>query len=323
MPFISIIVPVYNTERYLLRCVESVLNQNFSDFELLLINDGSSDKSGVICDACANKDSRVRVFHKKNGGVSSARNQGIDSAHGEWLYFVDSDDELLPNGLQTLVECISDDVDIAMGGFVEVNESGGITGVDKRALLSLTKKQSIVSLYGGYGFYYHYCGYLWMRLLRKSVIQKFNLRFDSSIAIKEDTLFLMQYICRSNGITRQTTTPVYVYCRRADSAMGKVEHGFEPKYIDSFFALVEMKHEIDELYPFYSDLVFIAKQAIFGRFYIILNMMNTNRVYDERLKNELSLVMHHEVGSVLLFKIRRKIRKIFRKAKNYQQENHV
>ena len=91
-PKISVIVPVYNTEKYLHRCIDSILSQTFTDFELLLINDGSKDGSGAICDEYAAKDNRVRVFHKENCGVSSARNLGLDNVQGEWVLFVDSDD---------------------------------------------------------------------------------------------------------------------------------------------------------------------------------------------------------------------------------------
>ncbi len=91
-PLISVIVPVYNAEKTLRRCVDSILSQTFTEFELLLINDGSKDNSGVICDEYARKDSRIRVFHKENGGVSSARNVGLDNLRGEWVTFVDSDD---------------------------------------------------------------------------------------------------------------------------------------------------------------------------------------------------------------------------------------
>lgn len=95
MPKISVIVPVYNTEKYLRRCIDSILAQTFTDFELLLVDDGSKDNSGAICDEYAKKDPRVRVFHKENGGVSSARNLGLDEAKGEWIAFVDSDDYIL------------------------------------------------------------------------------------------------------------------------------------------------------------------------------------------------------------------------------------
>lgn len=309
---ISVIIPVYNTEQYLVRCVESVLNQSFSDFELLLVDDGSTDGSGEICETYANQDSRIRFFHKKNGGVSSARNLGLEYASGEWVYFVDSDDELMPDGLRTLVDLVSDDADIVMGGFVEEDEFGNVLSVEKREILTLSKKQSIISLYGGHGSVYHYCGYLWMRLLRRSVIQRNNLRFDPTIAIKEDTLFLMQYICKSNGITLQTTTPVYKYLRRSDSAMGRAESGFDSKYVDSFHALVNMKHEVETIFPSYSTPVFIAKQAIFGRYDIVLGMMNKGLVHDDALKRCLYSTMHKEVGSVFVFKVRRKLRKVLR-----------
>lgn len=94
IPKISIIVPVYNTEKYLSRCIDSILLQTFTDFELLLIDDGSKDRSGHICDEYAEKDSRVRVFHKPNEGVSSTRNLGLDKARGQWITFCDSDDWL-------------------------------------------------------------------------------------------------------------------------------------------------------------------------------------------------------------------------------------
>ena len=91
-PTISVIVPVYNAEMYLHRCIDSVLAQTYQNFELLLIDDGSKDSSGTICDEYAAKDARVRVFHKEIGGVSSARNVGLDHAQDEWITFVDSDD---------------------------------------------------------------------------------------------------------------------------------------------------------------------------------------------------------------------------------------
>ena len=114
-PKVSVIVPVYNVEKYLHRCIDSILAQSFTDFELLLVNDGSKDKSGEICDEYAAKDSRVRVFHKENGGVTSARKLGFDSSVGEYVLFVDSDDYLDKDGIASLVSLSDDDVDIIIG----------------------------------------------------------------------------------------------------------------------------------------------------------------------------------------------------------------
>lgn len=102
IPQISVIVPVYNVEKYLSRCIESILSQTFTDFELLLIDDGSTDRSGEICDEYAKKDTRIRVFHTKNRGVSAARNLGLDNAKGEWISFVDSDDWVENDYLKSL-----------------------------------------------------------------------------------------------------------------------------------------------------------------------------------------------------------------------------
>ena len=104
-PKISIIVPVYNTEKYLAQCIESILNQSMSDFELLLIDDGSKDSSGLICDRYAIQDKRIQVFHQTNQGVSTARNYGIDTAQSEWLCFIDSDDYIGPNYLAAFFDC--------------------------------------------------------------------------------------------------------------------------------------------------------------------------------------------------------------------------
>lgn len=317
---ISVIVPVYNTEQYLPRCLNSIISQSFTDFELLLIDDGSTDGSGLICDSYADRDGRIRVFHKENEGVSLARNLGIDNALGEWLYFVDSDDELLPDGLKVLVDNISDDVDVVMGGFESVDELGNVTReATKSVNLRLSRKESVITLYRGQGCCgYFFLGYTWQRLFRKSLVDRFSLRFDTSIAIKEDTLFVMQYLRKSNGITQFATQPVYRYCQRPDSAMEQTKHGFDPKYVSSFFALVKMKHEVDSMFNRLSLPTFVAKQAVYDRYISIIAMMDDNHVKDENLRKELYAIMREEMGSVFLFKVRRKLRKLVKKQVIYE-----
>lgn len=320
MPLITIIVPVYNTEAYLPRCLDSILGQSFTDYELLLVDDGSTDGSGAICDSYAEKDKRVRVFHKENGGVSSARNLGIDNSQAEWLYFVDSDDELLPDGLKTLVDNISDDVDVAMGGFESVDELGNVIREATESVnLRLSRKESVITLYRGHGCCgYFFLGYTWQRLFRKSLVDWFNLRFDTSIAIKEDTLFVMQYLRRSSGITQFATQPIYCYYQRPNSAMEQTKHGFGPKYVSSFYALVKMKHEVDSMFNRLSMPTFVAKQAVYDRYISIIGMMDDNQVKDEDLRKELYAIMREEMGSVFLFKVRRKLRKLVKKQVVYE-----
>jgi glycosyltransferase involved in cell wall biosynthesis len=123
-PLVSVIVPVYKAEKWLHRCVDSILAQTMENFELLLIDDGSPDRSGEICDEYAAKDSRVRVFHKENGGVSSARNLGLDNAQGEWISFVDADDLVEENYIAELLSSAKNDGSLVISGLKK--EKNGI-----------------------------------------------------------------------------------------------------------------------------------------------------------------------------------------------------
>ena len=131
-PLISIIVPVYKAEKYLHKCVDSLLEQTFTDFEILLVDDGSPDKSGEICDEYAEKDSRIRVFHKENGGVSSARNLALDNAKGEFVMFLDSDDWLDNVCLDVCINTINDNVlDVLQFGFMYVYDTYQVSKVKR------------------------------------------------------------------------------------------------------------------------------------------------------------------------------------------------
>lgn len=129
---ISVVVPVYKVEAYLSRCVDSILRQSFSDFELILVDDGSPDRCGEYCDAYEHKDSRVRVIHRENGGLSAARNSGIDVAQGQWITFIDSDDWIHPDYLRLIYDGVSSNgVKIAVGRYVQVSDD---TQVDDSAV---------------------------------------------------------------------------------------------------------------------------------------------------------------------------------------------
>ena len=134
MPTIRIIVPVYKVEAYLDRCVESILNQTYRDFELILVDDGSPDNCGAMCDSWAAKDSRVIAFHKENGGVSAARNAGMDIARGEWITFIDSDDYIHPQMLDALYSAVMEHgVKVAACGYSETAGEPLVQDVDTQA----------------------------------------------------------------------------------------------------------------------------------------------------------------------------------------------
>lgn len=124
-PIISIIVPVYKVENYLQKCIDSILAQTFRDFELILVDDGSPDRCPELCDAAAEKDSRIRVIHQKNGGLSAARNAGLDAARGGWIAFVDSDDAIEPEMYEALHDsAVKENADVAVCNFQLLDETG-------------------------------------------------------------------------------------------------------------------------------------------------------------------------------------------------------
>ncbi len=131
MKLISVIVPVYNTEKYIEKCVMSILNQTYKNLEIILIDDGSTDNSPQICDSLAEKDNRITVIHQPNGGVSSARNIGLDNTHGDYITFVNSDDYIAPNMIEFLSENIGD-TNIAMCGYTSVDEKRQSLSAGKR-----------------------------------------------------------------------------------------------------------------------------------------------------------------------------------------------
>ena len=202
-PTISVIVPVYKAEKYLARCVDSVLSQTFTDFELLLIDDGSPDNSGLICDEYAKKDSRVHVFHKENGGVSSARNLGLEKAAGEWIVFIDADDWILPN---TFSECMDkcDGSDMLRFGYTSVYDENGSVTIDKlpevlsvQEFLGLVvKRRTAVAVWGA--------------IFRREVFLSNGIFFDTTLRMGEDWLVLVNVILHSKKVNF-LQLPLYQY----------------------------------------------------------------------------------------------------------------
>lgn len=207
---ISIIVPIYNLESCLPQCIDSILEQDYLDFELLLIDDGSKDKSGAICDKYAAKDSRIRVFHKENGGVSSARNVGLDNAKGDWITFVDGDDLLLPKALMNIMEAVeNDDADFYIFDYlsnsrpVKQNLAPVITPDMFARLLLLYKIQSSP----------------WAKVYKARTLN--GLRFNTSLRIGEDWLFNFEFAMMNRDNIRiiHEDSCIYDYINREGSAM--------------------------------------------------------------------------------------------------------
>lgn len=222
MPQISVIVPVYKVEKYIDRCVQSILTQSYADFELILVDDGSPDNCPVMCDSWAERDSRIHVIHKENGGLSSARNAGIAVAEGEYLIFVDSDDVIHPDCLNILITCIQNTgAEIALGGFTRFQEDSVseerfvhwagncVTKTNLETLDCFFKDlENLPSLVSA-------CGTLWKRCLFDNVQFPIGRLFEdefttyklyykaSNVAFVDTEVYF--YFVNDSGITRNLT----------------------------------------------------------------------------------------------------------------------
>lgn len=206
---ISIIVPVYKVEKYLQQCIESVLAQSYKNFELLLVDDGSPDSSGIICDEYAAKDVRIKVFHKENGGVSSARNTGLQNMTGDWICFLDSDDWWEPTFLQNFIELIEDGTcDIAMQGYIEENEikkSRKIVSLPECSFNSAS--ELIVFLERAKGIHN---GYLWHRIFKANIFKENNIQFPLGVSFAEDGDIFFKYM-KYATVSKATSKHGYHY----------------------------------------------------------------------------------------------------------------
>lgn len=189
---VSIIVPVYNAEKYLAECIESLLNQTYKDIEILLIDDGSTDGSGTICELYMNRDNRIQYIHQKNSGVSVARNSALDVVQGEYLCFVDSDDTVDPNYLQNLVN-LSKGGAFAICGYTRKQE---LLGEIETSVKEYDVNNYIIQIFGESVIHPG----IWMMLFRSNIIQKNNIRFTPGCVRNEDTEFYIKYMTYEKSI---------------------------------------------------------------------------------------------------------------------------
>lgn len=229
---ISVIVPVYNVEKYLPRCIESILRQTYQNFELLLIDDGSPDRAGKICDSYAKKDARIRVVHKENAGVSSARNKGLDLAKGEYIAFIDSDDWVREDYLEKLLApMLKYDVQMVVGGTELRDIDFKKTYMPAQQLDLQTPDEDVAweffiekpTLSRGPCF----------KLYVKSIIEKYHIRFNETITWGEDTIFLHEYWKKAGKIFIISDCLYYYNRLVSSSAMTRVH----PKMADFRIAI--------------------------------------------------------------------------------------
>lgn len=222
-PLVSIIVPVYNAYDYLDVCVNSLVQQTYTNIQVILVDDGSTDGSAGLCDAWAGKDSRIVVIHQTNAGVSVARNTGLDTAEGDWLEFVDSDDWLEKETVEELVELVQrEHAQMAIFNYRSVLDWDSPSTVYGKAadhrissgMLSRKTVLDVILAYSGVK------GYAWNKFFSRDLIEQRNLRFESKITMCEDLLFCVQYALLATT-TVSTNRCLYNYRNNPNSASHK------------------------------------------------------------------------------------------------------
>lgn len=229
MHLVSVIVPIYRVEKYMRRCIDSILVQTYKDLEVILIDDGSPDDCGKICDEYAKKDARIKVIHKENGGLSSARNVGLDVATGEYISFVDGDDFISPIMIQTMVEKLEENsAELCICGFQYTDEDGNFLQKSTKAIIQdgVMSREIAISKLNGY--YVIACN----KLYKKQLFS--HLRFKEG-KIHEDE-FIMHYIFDRCKTIVTLSERFYFYVQQPRSIMNSA---FSVKRLDGAWALYD------------------------------------------------------------------------------------
>lgn len=270
---ISVIVPVYNVELLLSKCVNSILAQSYRNFELILIDDGSSDKSGLICDDFAQKDNRVKVVHKKNEGVSSARNEGVQLACGDWITFIDSDDWIDEDYLLNFdVDNIECDSSIVLQGIVQNfshrqnevalfeydNSTFDIKNLERLKAVDLFKDGCPVA-----------------KLFNKKTILENGLTFNTSISLNEDHIFVLSYYTCIKNIYLKKYTGYHYYYDFSKTSLTKKRHSVEKCLLTSKLIQSQFLELCKEIGCLPQDIAKIETLNIFGRKQIVRGVKNS------------------------------------------------
>ena len=280
---ISVIVPIYNAEKFLHYCIDSILNQSFVDFEILLVNDGSTDNSGKISDKYAEKDTRVKVIHKQNGGVSSARNAGIEAAQGEYICFVDSDDYLESNYLKELVETKKKypDFDNVWCGFQTVEDylKSNINTVasEYNKDYSFSNLSSIMDLCEKW-----LVQMPWNKLFLTKTIKENSIIFPPELSLGEDYIFNLRYLDCTNGKIAVVNKPLYDYLRDGKESL---DNKYYPDLLEIYRRLNSETEKYAQKWKLSEEQISKMYNSFFFRLEAVLrNTFNENNKSSLRTK---------------------------------------
>lgn len=306
VPFLSVIVPAYNVENYIKQCVDSILAQNFTDFELLLVDDGSKDGTGRICDNYATKDARVKVIHKENGGLVSARKAGIAEAKGEYVAYVDGDDWIAPEMFENLCESArKEDADIVISDFVIARENNhepltqNIAGgcYDKKALCEQIYPRMLCNgEYFSFGFQPSLCS----KFFRRSLLLPRQLKVKENIKLGEDAACFYPSILDAEKVVYLKNGFYYFYRMRENSISHAIVKSF---YTDEILTLINY---LQECFASHAELGEILQgQLWLYACYMFDNMVTPcltfrNSFLNKILKQEFCKIKDSQIGQEMI-----------------------
>lgn len=251
-PLISVIVPIYNVEKYLARCVDSIVNQTYKNLEIILVDDGSPDSCPQMCDDYAKKDSRIKVVHKKNGGLSDARNAGMAVATGEYISFIDSDDYVSDDFFECLLDVINkENSDIAECSVVKFYEDNRFDEFsDDLSVKTYDTQDAMSALIAENPFHQH----VWNKLYKTELVKDIPYAVGK---LNEDEFWTYQVFGRANKVSKLNKT-MYYYFQRNSSIMGV---GYNIRRLDALEAKANRQKYIENNFP---DLSTQAKIDLYG-----------------------------------------------------------
>ena len=291
MPEISIIVPVYNVEEYLSRCIDSILNQTFTAFELILVDDGSTDNSGLICDEYKKIDSRIKVIHKENGGLSSARNSGLNIASGEYVAFVDSDDLIDRNMIELMINCANNnDADIVSCSYIEFKNEMKLFGINNNNN-NKYKERSFSNLEALENYLLEYNDInrkidtvVWNKIYRKKLFKDVCFPVGK---IYEDGYVTYKLLYKANKVI-YLDVPLYFYFKRENSISNSM---FSIKHIETYDDWREIFRFINKEVPNlskYAAIKYIRKDMnLYNKIKSNKDTIKNYQVYQKLIKKDL------------------------------------
>ncbi|MDO5316130.1 MAG: glycosyltransferase [bacterium] len=298
-PKVSIVAPVYNVAPYLSNFIESVLGQTFTDWELLLVDDGSTDGSGQICNNFAQKDDRIRVFHKQNGGVSSARTVGLNNMCGEWVLMPDPDDELPFDSVETLLQYATDDVDLVSASY-SMYRNGELKTPTKKSVDGLYEVQDFVSEMGVIPQPRNLDRRCCNKLFRTSIIKDNGILFQEDLHYREDILYNYQYLEKCVNRVRSISNNTYTYFRRDNGAAISLQMKYTSKSGGMFIAMTRC---MDILLRMNSSSATLdrMKKEILSQFRLVIKLINKSQTgKDDRRIFFKKLLQYYSIGELLL-----------------------